>query len=209
MNMPLHTTVLTVDLLRHGQPEGGERYRGALDDPLNAEGWEQMRQGIGDHTLATPWTAVLSSPLRRCADFAATVAESRAIPLYLDERLRELSFGAWEGCRTEELLQQDRARLLAFWRDPWHNPPPGGEPLPMFQQRVSQCLEAQLTQDRGDTLLIVTHGGVIRVLIALALDMPMTHLSRILVPYASMTRLRFDRTEGLLMPRLVSHIPLP
>ncbi len=63
--------VTTVDLLRHGEPEGGNKYRGALDDPLSELGWAQMRAATGDRC---PWQAIVSSPLRRCAAFARELA---------------------------------------------------------------------------------------------------------------------------------------
>ena len=60
-----------VDLLRHGEVEGGERYRGSTDDALSARGWEQMRAAVGD---ACAWTGIVSSPLKRCAEFGPIAA---------------------------------------------------------------------------------------------------------------------------------------
>ncbi len=61
-----------IDLLRHDQSEGGDRFRRTTDDPLNEAGWQQMLvsvQGI------TPWNVVITSPLRRCAGFASQLCE--------------------------------------------------------------------------------------------------------------------------------------
>ena len=55
-----------IDLIRHGEPEGGRRYRGATDDPLTAAGWRQMEAAVA----GLSWQRIYSSPLVRCADFA-------------------------------------------------------------------------------------------------------------------------------------------
>ncbi|MEW6253578.1 MAG: histidine phosphatase family protein, partial [Planctomycetota bacterium] len=60
-----------IDLMRHGEPVGGRRYRGQVDDPLSEKGWAQMRAAVGE---AAPWHHVVSSPLLRCREFAETLA---------------------------------------------------------------------------------------------------------------------------------------
>lgn len=80
-----------VDLLRHGEPEGGRRYRGSLDDPLSDRGWDQMwRAASGD----TPWDLVISSPLRRCREFAEQLSSRLQLPLTIKPDLQELGYGA-------------------------------------------------------------------------------------------------------------------
>ena len=64
-------TLTTIDLIRHGEPVGGSKYRGQTDDPLSEKGWEQMRAAVGDHR---PWEAILTSPLARCRAFAEKLA---------------------------------------------------------------------------------------------------------------------------------------
>jgi alpha-ribazole phosphatase len=56
---------ITLDFMRHGEPVGGRKYRGQLDDPLSEKGWEQMRAAVGE---AWPWTRIVSSPLLRCSE---------------------------------------------------------------------------------------------------------------------------------------------
>ncbi|MFO8155736.1 MAG: histidine phosphatase family protein, partial [Thiohalospira sp.] len=88
----------TVDLLRHGEPEGGRRYRGQSDDPLSATGWQQMQAAVAG---ATPWQRVISSPLSRCRVFAETLAAERGLPLEVEADFREIGFGEWEGQSPE------------------------------------------------------------------------------------------------------------
>lgn len=135
-----------VDLIRHGEPVGGRRYRGHRDDPLSERGWRQMREAVGNHV---PWDAVLSSPLSRCRAFAEFLSEQHGLPLRIDERLKELGYGVWEGRTAEALRREDPQVLERYWRDPLHNQPPGAEPLPAFRDRVGACWREMLAQPPG------------------------------------------------------------
>ena len=59
--------ITTIDLLRHGEPIGGRRYRGHIDDPLSEYGWSEMWHAVSGET---PWQQIITSPLRRCREFA-------------------------------------------------------------------------------------------------------------------------------------------
>lgn len=192
----------TVDLLRHGEPVGGRKYRGQTDDPLSEKGWAQMRAAVGEHR---PWDAILSSPLSRCRAFAEELSTRLGLPLELDERLMEIGFGAWEGRTAEELMRDDPEVLMRFWSDPLHHTPPGAEPLARFRDRIDAVWHDLLGRHRGRRVLIVCHAGVIRMCVARALDMPLDRLFRIQVPSAGLTRLRVDMSDAGMLPRLVFH----
>lgn len=126
------TPEILIALLRHGETEGGARFRGSTDDPLSLAGWEQMRIAVGKE----PWQRIVASPLKRCAEFADGLAARLGIPLEIDDRLREMHFGGWEGKTAAELMESDGEALTRFWRDPASYTPPGAEPLRDFQVRV-------------------------------------------------------------------------
>lgn len=196
-------TTTLVDLIRHGEPEGGPRYRGSLDDPLSRKGFDQMRTALD---AGETWDAVLSSPLRRCHDFASEKAGAAGIPLTVEQRLREISFGNWEGRTPDEVAEYDAERQSAFWRDPEGNTPPGGEPLAAFAERVGQGWREQVEALQGRRLLFVGHGGVIRMILAHELGMaPAMAMARLQVPYACRTRLRIDHTDHGRLGSLVFH----
>ncbi len=119
-----------VDLLRHGEPEGGQMFRGAVDDPLSPVGWEQMRAAVGDYR---DWEAIISSPLIRCAAFARELAERLDRPLEIVDDFSEISFGVWEGRSVADVHATDPLAIAQFWRDPVAHPIPGGEPLQRWQ----------------------------------------------------------------------------
>lgn len=193
MTAPGETQIL-IDLIRHGEPAGGLRYRGSgVDDPLTPEGRRQMWEAVGGRAHpGGPWERIVSSPLQRCRAFAEELAGCLNLPLELEPALREVGFGAWEGRSHEDVRRNSPEEYRAFFQDPLHARPRGAEPLGDFRGRVSQALERLETRHCGEHLLVVTHGGVIRAAVCAALDMPLQAMYRIRVPYAGLTRLRRD-----------------
>jgi len=136
------------------------------------------------------WTHVLSSPLRRCRAFAEAVSDRYHLPLVVDERFREVGFGAWEGRRHEEVRDTDPEAYYAFFRDAINHPPPGSEPLENFYERVRSGILAVFDEHPEGHILLVCHLGVMRAATALALEMPLSALYRMHAPYAGRIRLR-------------------
>jgi alpha-ribazole phosphatase len=187
-----------VDLLRHGDVQGGVCFRGERDDPLSALGWEQMRRATAD-AGATGWTRIITSPARRCVDFARELSEARGLPLSVKDAFRERAFGDWEG-RPVDTIPSDA--LQRFWDDPVGYTPPRAEPFAEFRARVLAAWHDLLDRDESHVLLI-THGGVIRVLVAEVLHMSDTGLLLLEVPHACLTRLRIYPPPG--QPSLIAH----
>lgn len=174
-----------IDLIRHGEPVGGRRYRGRTDDPLSEKGWGQMWAAAGEFR---GWQQIVSSPLLRCAEFAQALSARLEIPFSVDERLAELGYGEWEGKTPAELTARDPDILLRYRRDPVNNRPPGAEELDQFAGRVSAAWEQIIEQHRGRHVLVVAHAGVIRTVLAQVLAIPLSHLSRIQVGNAAISR---------------------
>ncbi|MGB4948740.1 MAG: histidine phosphatase family protein [Candidatus Competibacter denitrificans] len=191
----------TVDLLRHGEPEGGQKFRGAIDDPLSALGWEQMRTTVGNYHS---WDAVISSPLIRCAAFARELTGRIDKPLTITGGFSELSFGIWEGRAVAEVNAADAQALGQFWRDPVGHPIPQGEPVADFDRRIGAAWDGLLRDYQGRHVLLVAHGGVIRMVLRRLLDMPLHRIWRIEVPYAAISRIR-RHCDPEAEPHLVFH----
>jgi alpha-ribazole phosphatase/probable phosphoglycerate mutase len=179
--------VTTLDLIRHGEPVGGRLYRGHRDDPLSERGWEQMWHAV---RVPAPWVHIVTSPLRRCSEFALRLGEHLGLPVSAEPRLREVAFGAWEGRTAEELRRADPEVLARFYRDPVHQRPADAEPLAQFRGRVIDTFAELMERHQGGHILVVTHAGVMRALVAHVLDAPLAALYRVHVDNASLTRVQ-------------------
>ena len=194
-----------IDLLRHGEPEGGRRYRGQLDDPLSDTGWAQMRAAVNG---SDTWDVILSSPLCRCQAFAEELSAARDLPLHIEPDFAEIHFGAWEGLTMEQIAETQADALSAFWDDGLLNPPPGGEDVGSFGKRVATAWERWSEHLQGQRVLLVCHGGVIRVAMAHVLGVsPQSMMARLQVPYACRSRVRIDDTPHGRLRCLISHGP--
>lgn len=195
-----------IDLIRHGEPEGGVKFRGSLDDPLSNLGWSQMESAI---TSTDQWDVVVASPLKRCRAFAEHVASTNNLPCHIEPELREISFGEWEG-KTADVIEKESGDLIRqFWADPLNNTPPGAEPLTRFQTRVISGWNRWLDNLEGKRVLMVCHGGTIRMILAEVLGIPLEKsFAGVAIPFACRSRIRIDQTEYGRFSAMVSHSPL-
>ena len=186
-----------IDLIRHGEPEGGRAYRGhTIDDPLSEKGWQQMWNAVAN---LAPWDQIISSPLQRCRAFAEALAEKNSIPVDIEDDLKEIGFGGWEGRTPDQIKEDNIQEYEDFYLDPVNNRPAGAEPLDTFIERVTNVYRQVLEKHPGKHILIVAHAGVNRALIANALSAPPVGLYRIKVNNAGMSRLKYDNTGSHLL----------
>lgn len=202
MSQVTEDSMTTIDLLRHGEPAGGTKYRGSLDDPLSEQGWAQLHAAVG---LQPPWQAIVSSPMRRCAEFAQVLAQGHGLGLQLEEGFREMSFGAWEGLTAAEVMATTPNALALFWQDPLRYGPPGSEPLLSWAGRVTAAWQTLVARYSGQHILVVGHGGMMRVVLCHLLQVPLQHLWRFEVPYATFSRIRIYGMGKDSKPVLVFH----
>lgn len=184
-----------IDIIRHGEPEGGRRYRGhGVDDPLSEKGWQQMWAAM---PATPPWQHIVSSPLLRCHQFAEKLAAKLNIACSLEDNLKEIGFGSWEGRTPDDIEQNDGDALQRFLSDPLNNRPPGAEPLASFADRVWEVYQRRMQQHAGQHILFVGHAGVIRAITSRVLDMPLDAVySKLKVEYAAIVRTRQSDKPG-------------
>ncbi|MCU7965728.1 MAG: histidine phosphatase family protein, partial [gamma proteobacterium symbiont of Bathyaustriella thionipta] len=118
-----------------------------------------------------------------CADFAEKMAAQRSLPLQKKDALKEIDFGQWEGQSVEQIVRDSSNQLTNFWQNPVDNPPPDGEPVLIFQKRVLSFWHKLIAAQKGRNCLIVTHGGVQKMILANVLNMPIEAMHNIEVPY--------------------------
>ena len=182
----MSSLITTIDLLRHGEVEGGAVYRGSTDDPLTDAGWQQMVTVLEGKDY---WDIVISSPLQRCREFAELIAEEDDIDFDVDKSLQEVDFGLWEGLSPDEIMKTEPDKLKAWWQAPTKITPPEGEDFHEFQARVLKSLKAIVEENKGNKILLVTHAGVIRVMLMYVLGMQDENMFRINIDNASFSQI--------------------
>ena len=183
-----------IDLLRHGETQAGSVYLGRTDVPLSEHGFRQMEEALLD---APHYQAVLSSPLARCAAFAQDYAQRFGLPLHFDARFQEMDFGMWDGCSAAEIAAADAGALENFWRDPVAFTPPHAEPLLSFQARVLAAWRELPARYHGQHVLLVTHGGVMRIILCHLQQRPLNELLSLAVPHAALHRIAVEHEAQL------------
>lgn len=153
--------------LRHGETEWNRlrRMQGRIDIPLNEKGREVARLSARE-LEKVPFDLILSSPLCRAVETARIVTGHADIPLRVDERLIELSWGEWEGLTQDDLRKMGyKDGLHLFFTDPFQFPcPPGGESIQHLCSRGKDFFE-DISSDpalQDKTILISSHGGAVR-----------------------------------------------
>jgi broad specificity phosphatase PhoE len=159
-----------VVLVRHAATEESARCYGRLDVSLSPRGHRQadaLAGALGDHPLA----AVYASPLARALDTARPIAAAQGLEPDVLDALAELDFGEVEGLRYDE-IEAARPELFRAWMDePARVRFPGGEGLADLRARVLPVLaEIRLRHER-EAVVVVAHGGVVRVVLAEALGL--------------------------------------
>jgi broad specificity phosphatase PhoE len=162
-------------LVRHGATDWNAegRIQGQSDPPLNQAGQRQAGR-LGKRLESVPFTGAWSSDMRRAAETAAAVLKGRSLQLQGNPELREKNFGAWEGLNFREVEVRYpnlyRNRLMAG--DPSFAPPGGESDLQLYARAgvVADRMRETCAGQAGN-LLVVSHGGMLRALIACLLGL--------------------------------------
>ena len=192
-------------LARHGEtPWNAEgRYQGQIDIPLSPVG-EAQATALGERLREVPITRAVASPLsraRRTAELA--LGQERAGLLQIDADVQELADGEWEGLVASEIHEKDPARLRAWREEPDTVLMPGGESLRQVLDRSWRGL-VRATEGLGpdDTLLLVAHDAVNRVLLCKILGLPISKLWTFRQAPTTLNLLEGDSLDSLEVVRL-------
>ena len=176
----------TLDLLRHGKIFTPGLFCAYPDEPLSKE-------GLLDLFLATNtghWDIIISSPYRRCQEFAELLSQQKQCELKLDNHFQEMDFGDWTGVASDILWQQESEQLQRLWQKPDLFSAPGGESMRDFVLRVDLGLQNLLNEQKNRSILLITHAGVIRIILAKALGISCHSSLRFTIEYACLSQLQ-------------------
>lgn len=159
-------------LMRHGETAWTHKgyYQGHTDIPLNARGIAEARAAA---RKIKPWKpdVIYASPLARAKKTAQIISKACGKSVKIDSRLREISFGQWEGKTAEELIKVGDKSYFQWLQGKWVTPK-GGEPLQPFRRRIQKMLKDILREHTGKKIFLATHGGPIKAILFELLKIP-------------------------------------
>jgi probable phosphoglycerate mutase len=180
-------------LVRHAQSEYNEKgiFQGRLDSDLTPLGFVQARltaKELSDKNVQVIYT----SPQRRAYKTALTIGDILHLEPIVDERLREMSFGEYEGRHFWSMLEENRELFLNWLANPLKNPLPTQESMKEFESRVRSFLE-EIKENPYENILIVAHGGTLHALICLSVGLGLENLWNIHMDNAGITELCINK----------------
>ncbi|MGW4228864.1 bifunctional RNase H/acid phosphatase [Streptomyces sp. NPDC004980] len=202
----------TFVLLRHGEtaltPEKRFSGSGGSDPELSATGRDQAARAAGAFAALGTVQEIVSSPLRRCRETAAAVADRLGLEVRIEDGLRETDFGAWEGLTFAEVRERHGADLTAWLASADAAPTGGGESFAEVADRVSAARDRLISRYAGRTALLVTHVTPIKTLVRLALGAPPESLFRMELSPASVSTVAYyaDGNPSLRVLNDTSHL---
>lgn len=177
--------------IRHAETDLSGRFCGHADPPINERGREQvrcLRSALGDASM----DRVLSSDLRRATQTAAELADTWNRTFLPCTALREISFGDWEALTWEQIEARDSA-IARQWLESFPlTPAPRGESFSDFRERVLCAVCSIEAEAQGERVAVVTHGGVMRVVLQELMGIASDQAWQMTKPYCSVFTYRSD-----------------
>ena len=186
-------------LLRHGEPSVFGRINGRLPGVgLSAKGRAEIA-AVAGRLAEEKIDAIYASPLQRTRETAEILADRLALPVQYREDVIEIDYGEWTGLTFDKIRQDERWQMWASSRS--IAAVPGGESWRRVQERVVGALFDLRQAHPEGSVVVVSHGDVIRAALLFALGMPLDFYSRIEIAFASLSTIRLDgsgtRVAGL------------
>ncbi len=207
----LEPTVTTrLLLVRHGQTHTSldDAFCGVSEVPLTSIGRSQA-QYLAERLRRELVDALYCSPQQRAQETAAPIGLALAMEIQTRDALREMDFGAWENRLRADLAREYAHELEEWERGSWMAHPPGGETQQAVVARVVPCIIDILASHAGQTVVVISHKSVLRLLIGHLLNMTPPDSRHLRLDPASLSELRMtgDHVE-LVRCNDTSHLSL-
>jgi probable phosphoglycerate mutase len=201
--------MLTLHLVRHGDTmQAAEGYfAGDIDPPLTDRGRAQA-EAVARVAARLDLAAVYVSPKLRARQTAEPILRACKLEPVVEDGLREIAYGAWEGRKESEIKASDPDMFAAWTQDPALVSPPGGESAFAIAARALPCLVRARREHPGGRVLFVSHKATIRIMVCALLGVPLGRFrDRVACPTASLTTFDFGE-RGAMLTRLgdVGHL---
>jgi broad specificity phosphatase PhoE len=189
-------TACRILLIRHAVAQGNGRFQGHTDLPLAPEAGPQLRMLVRKISRY-PIQAIYSSDLQRAHATANAVARRFDVEIVIRPGLREIHFGRWEGLSWRQVARRF-PRLSRGWLTHFpHHSIPGAERFGAFKKRVTRELDEIVSANTGSCVAIVTHAGVVRLIVARALGVPDGHLFRVALDPGALSVIDFFQDSAI------------
>lgn len=188
-------------LIRHPEPLGAKGICYGRSDLELMSGWEQKTAALASR-ISMPVDSIFSSPARRCIQPAYFLYEKLLSSLndsvegesgntkkpcfVVNKSLWEFDFGLWENRPWSEI---PRSQIDAWADSPLSYQIPGAESFPAFRERILDWFLTLVSSDKGEQVIIMTHGGVIKQILSYSLQIPMTEVMSWHIDYGDCRRL--------------------
>ncbi len=187
-------------LIRHGETEGADkkRYKGHIDVPLSENGIKQMerlskyiRQLIVHSSQSTKLNAVYCSDLSRAVKSAEVIAGPHAVKPVVVKAFRERNFGIWEGMSFNEIKEKYPEEFNAWADNPLEFSPMQGESTIEVKDRALKALNGVLEKHKDESIAIVSHGGINRIVLCHLFGTPLENIFRIEQDFGAVNIIEF------------------
>ena len=179
-------------LVRHGEVNESyhEVFGGQIDMELSPNGHKQAKC-LAKFLDGRNFNRIYCSPMLRVQQTAKPLLDVLGREAQMIDDLREIDFGAWTGCKWHEIRDKFGADAEDWLLHLENDDVPQAEPMDSYRSRVQCILKQMIEEGLGEDLLVLCHGGVIRMLLSLLLDEPFAKMGRFEVDYASLTLIEY------------------
>src|SRR5580692_4983350 len=176
-------------LIRHGEVETPyqKKFGGWIDMNLSPNGKRQARV-LANYLRHKTIDAIYASPMKRVQQTVAPTLKLNGHAQTILPGLREINFGDWSGLGWLEVEEQFKFRSHEWLEQIHHHGVPNGESGTVFRKRVEPCLREIIAKHPGENVAIFCHGGVIRMILAILLKLPLPKTNHFDVEYSSVTQ---------------------
>lgn len=193
-------------LVRHAEVE--ERYQrvfgGRIDMNLSPRGHIQA-EALSKYIHQLKPDAIYASPMKRVQQTLVPLLRNKVSQPVILADLREVDFGDWTGLVWEDV--REKFGISAFeWLDQLsRNAIPSAENISAYRARVESCIHQIIREGSDQSVLVACHGGVIRMILAILLDLPLPKVAAFEIDYASVTHL--ELRDSRVIVQSLNHMP--
>lgn len=167
---------MNIYITRHGETRWNTegRCQGSCDSNLTENGIKDAMR-LGERVNDIRFDAIYSSPLKRALDTAKYIRGNKETKIIIDDNLKEINFGVWEGMTFDEIKENYPDQYNKVWNKPELYEPVDGETIQYLMKRVKKVLDEIIKSNHNEDVLIVTHAFVLKAIFAIVKGYTIEH----------------------------------